>query len=237
MVEQFLIQNHLREVQTRKGYVYTLQAFDGHEIPHMHEAEATALLQAGCEIAADAFGVEQITPEFEQDVFTHLVDHHVIFAYDIQGKPQGFGSFDLVADAGKNMLYVSGLVIKHQAQKHGIGMSLVEQALTNARRVQSIDYIGGRTQNPVVAHARMHYCDPVFPITAQPDEEVVAIAQALHTHLNMINPLDPHTLITKNAYAHALAEKRPRSGHSQVDTFFRKVGPRDSVFIIGRPII
>jgi GNAT superfamily N-acetyltransferase len=197
-------------------------------------------LADGVSIAADAFGVQQISPEFEQDVFEHLKKHHVIIAYAENGEPLGFASVQYLQNQGIGNLYVSGLVIKHHAQKQGVGTALVTESIAAVRNAgYAVDYVSGRTQNPVVAQARMHYCDPVYPITASPNEEVLAIAHSLHSHLGMENPMDPHTLVTSQVYPVPLnRDSRPISKLAQVNDFFNAhVGPRDAAFIIGKPKI
>ncbi|NTU72988.1 hypothetical protein HGB07_02310 [Candidatus Roizmanbacteria bacterium] len=43
-------------------------------------------------IAASAFGVLEITPDFQDDVIQHLLGHTTVFAVDSQtGEPIGFG--------------------------------------------------------------------------------------------------------------------------------------------------
>lgn len=197
-------------------------------------------LADGVSIAADAFGVQQITPEFEQDVLEHLKKHHVIIAYAENGEPLGFASIQYLQDQGIGNLYVSGLVIKHHVQKHGVGTALVTNSIETVRGAgHTVNYVSGRTQNPVVAQARMHYCDPVYPITATPTEEVLTVARLLHTHLGMENPLNPDTLVTPQVYPVPLnRDSRPISKLPQVNNFFNTyVGPRDAAFIIGKPKI
>lgn len=195
----------------------------------------TKLFGDGVIVAASAFGIPQ-TVEFERDVYNHMLNHQVLFAYDPSGEPMGFTSYEHLTDGSMSVLYISGTVVKQEYQGKGIGATLTEKALEEARKRGSIDYIAGRTQNPVVARSREHYCSPVYPIREVPDESIVRAGLMVHRHLGLINPMDPITLVTKNAYANPMYRARPMSGHQAIDRFFdRHVGPRDAVFIIGRP--
>lgn len=191
----------------------------------------------GIQVAASAFGVTQITVEFEHDVRNHLVGHQVLFAYDDQQRPIGFGSFDHLQNEETGILYISGLVIRKDSQSSGVGTTLSKEAIALMKECgHRVDLIAGRTQNPVVAAARASYCYPVYPITAEPTPDIVSAANMLYAHLNMTGIMNPHTLVAQNAYPHSLSEVRPRSKHTNINTFFdHHVGPCDSVFIIGRP--
>lgn len=189
----------------------------------------------GVSVAASAFGLPQ-TPEFELDVYNHLLNHQTLFAYDECGAPVGFSSLEYLTAESKGILYISGLVVKKEYQGKGTGTFLATEAIAKIRESKPVDLIAGRTQNPVVAKTRMNYCHPVYPINASPDPDIILAAQALHSHLKMDSPLDPITLVTKNAYESPMYINRPLSGRPEIDSFFAKnVGPRDAVFIIGRP--
>lgn len=240
MSEHFSDTDSMMEVQTKKGVLLTMLESD------IHSGQDGILdrLNHGITVASDAFGVNlgALSREeehvFAMDVVSHLVDHHVIFAYNLQGEPEGFGSFDMLREGNKNILYVSGLVIKKESQKHGMGTEIVKQAIQSARTMQPVDYVAGRTQNPAVAQARLHYCDPVYPLTAPVNDEVVQIGLAVHRHLKMRGPMDPVTLVTRNAYENPLTAIRPQSKLPAINAFFDQyVGPRDAAFIIGRPTI
>lgn len=191
----------------------------------------------GIQVAASAFGVPHITGEFEDDVRNHLEGHRVLLAYDARGIPVGFGSFDHLQDGESGILYVSGLVIRKECQGSGIGTALSKEAVLHMKASgYKVDLVAGRTQNPVVAAARASYCDPIYPITAKPAPDIISAANSLHTHLNMSGVMNTDTLVTKDAYQYPLNDTRPRSKHPNINTFFDKhVGPRDAVFIIGRP--
>lgn len=200
----------------------------------------TETLRDSVLIAAAAFGVSTITPEFENDVLNHLKKHHLIISYSKSDNPLGFASLQYLANTGVGDLYVSGLVIKPEAQRHGLGTLMVTEGMNTVRKSGfPVDYVSGRTQNPVVAQARMHYCDPVFPITEKPSDEVLSVAHKLHSHLQMSGPMDQNTLVTRDVYPSPLnRDIRPNSKHDFINTFFNAhVGPRDAVFIIGKPKI
>ncbi|MBI4974135.1 GNAT family N-acetyltransferase [Candidatus Roizmanbacteria bacterium] len=191
----------------------------------------------GIQVAASAFGVPHITREFEHDVRNHLEGHRVLLAYDTLGIPVGFGSFDHLQDGESGILYVSGLVIRKDCQSSGIGTALSREAVLHMKASgYRVDLVAGRTQNPVVAAARASYCDPIYPITAEPVPDIISAANMLRAHLNMNGVMSPETLVTRDAYEHPLNDTRPRSKHANINTFFdMHVGPRDAVFIIGRP--
>ena len=192
----------------------------------------------GVKIAASAFGVHQITQEFDDDVRGHIIGHRVIFAYNDRGEPVGFGSYDHLQDGGTGILYISGLVVNKETQGLGIGSSLSKEAVVDLRRRgYPVILVAGRTQSPVVAAARSSYCHPVYPIDAEPSPDIISAANMLLRHLNMTGIMDPRTLVTRNAYPHPLYEVRPQSKHKKINDFFaRNVEPRDAVFIIGRPV-
>lgn len=198
------------------------------------------IIHRGIEIAADAFDVGQITPAFEEDVRNHLIDHHVLFVYALNDaqddKPIGFMSCKYLTVGDMGILYISGTAIEHKYQARGVNPALATEAIRIARESQPIHLVGSRTQNPAVVKARTHYCDLVYPTPLPPNEEVVRAAQSLHSFLGLTQPLDPDTLVLKNAYTNPMYKSRPVSGHPAIDAFFTQhVGPRDAILTFGQP--
>ena len=127
------------------------------------------LFSDGVGVAASAFGLP-ITPEFELDVYNHLLNHNVIFAHNEKGEALGFTSYEYLpceieiiypdgfdevfGEKHLGILYISGTVVKKDRQQNGVGSTLTRQAFHEVRKLGPVDYIVGRTQNPVVARSR-----------------------------------------------------------------------------------
>ena len=208
-------------------------------LPHVSESLSREYLNTAVEIASSGFGAP-ISETFAEDVRHHLLDHHVVFVADQQTQePIGFLSSHFFDIANQGVLYISGLVVKADRQRQGVGRHLVETVLADQRQQgKTVDYITGRTQNPVIALSRRRYCETVYPIDAQPTESVLQVAQGIRSHLKMSGDFDEQLLVNRNTYPGALFVDRPKTHDEYINTFFTKnVGPADSVFIIGKPKI
>ncbi len=191
-------------------------------------------LRYGVEVAADAFHVPSITPEFEREVLEHLLPYETFFLIK-NSEPVGFMSSEHFTYRGKGVVYIAGLVVKQSVQANGVGQALAREGKTLYKSLDlPIDYIAGRTQNPVVARARGRYCENLFPIRDIPTEEVIGISHELRERLGMSGEFNEQTLVNKDTYTHPLF--RTLSGEQDIDEFFAAhVGCLDSMFIMGRP--
>jgi len=235
MTESFLHQTtRLTDVETSKGKSLTM-----YEANMSDEGKDTKRLHSfGCEVAYSAFNIKRISPQLEKEIYDDMIDHHIVFALNLQGEPVGFGSFDLVQKDEKKILHVVQLITNKEVRKQGVGTEIVKQALKSAEETQTIDCIAGITQSPILAEAIIGCCDPVYPITALPDEEVINLGRALQGRSKIQEPMHPVTLITKDVLVPSLLKKRFQSELPAINAFFKQyVGPRDAAFIIGRPRI
>ena len=208
-------------------------------VRHADNLQREQYVHPCADIASDAFGAE-MSAAFIQDVRGHLYNHHVaiVTAADTHD-PIGFLSSNYFRLQRRGVLYISGLTVKQQYQAKGYGTSLVHAVFADyGSHGNPVDYIAGRTQNPVIVASRRRYCETVYPIDAEPTEEIVSIVHGLRKHLNMNGSFDAKTLVNHDTYESPLFAHRPSPRDSRIRTFFDEcVGPRDSVFIIGTPKI
>lgn len=186
------------------------------------------------EVASNAFGIAMD----EQDVARHLAGHLVVDVTS-DGTTVGFVSTKHFKTEAGSVLYISGMAIDRRFQGKRIGPLLAKETYDFYDRIgKKTAYIAGRTSNPRVARSRRLYSlgHGVYPIDSEPDTSAVIVARYLYRHLGMTGAFDPRTLVSKDVYQQPMYQTTPLSGDERIDRFFAEnVGPRDAVFIIGKP--
>ena len=188
--------------------------------------ERETLVEKLTDIARDGFGTDMS----KQDVENHVLPVDQLYLVDVGGKLIGFSSYDLLRYQQKNILYLSGIVIKKEFQKCGLFRVVNSLALMG-----DYDFFAMRTQNPVVYAAASKLVD-LYPKAGRIPEDVKDIASAIAVeHLGM-NDFCRETFVKRSTYGCCLYDAVPEH---RAKEFFDEVleldySSGDSVLLVGR---
>jgi hypothetical protein len=192
-------------------------------------SERQTLVDRLAHIARTGFGTN-ITQE---DVENHVMQVDKLYLIMEDSVIAGFSSYGIMEHNNRKILYLHGIVVMPEFQKHGIFQRLNRLALSE----ENYDFLAMRTQNPVVYAATEHLVKKLFPNRKKAPEDVKKIAVHLALdHLKM-QAFDEETFVGRHTYGTCLYSDVPKHQRSSelFDSILKldyKAG--DSVILVGR---
>ncbi|MFH1174567.1 MAG: GNAT family N-acetyltransferase [archaeon] len=203
------------------------------QLRHINRPQAVArerkqqLVRVLTTIAQEGFGTK-ITSE---DVERHVLDVQDLYLIEQEGETIGFSSYDLYVIEGKNVLYLSGMVLRPAYQGKGLFGKVNRQVIPS-----TCDIFAGRTQNPVVYAARKKLVKKLYPDGRDIPSDIKTIGRILaRDHLHM-RDFDEETFVGRGTYGVSLYDCIPY--HAGDYEFFREqlkldFAAGDSVLLLG----
>lgn len=181
------------------------------------------------EIARDGFG----SSIAYDDVENHVL--HVDALYLIYGKNDliGFSSYDFITFKGKNILYLSGIVVKRDFQKNGLFNIVNKSAISQG----NFDFLTMRTQNPVIYGATNKIVETLYPHKSKDiTSEIKEVGIYLAKEKLKMRQFDEENFIGRETYGQSLYDFIPE--YSGAKEFFDNIlklnyKKGDSVILVG----
>lgn len=191
-----------------------------------------AFTQEVADLTNKGFGIGTTVEDVKNHVFS--VDR-LYLGFD-EGKLVTFASFDHHRFAGKNILYLSGIIVDPECQKKGIFTTI------NSRELGAFepDYLVMRTQNPVVYGAtRRHLVESLCPGCSRPPDDALLIASAIAlTYGFPVPELEDYLghLVMRGAYGTSFYDEIPYDpdGSPLFDSLKLDYQAGDAVVLVGK---
>ena len=162
----------------------------------------------------------------------------IVVAYTIEnGDPAGFLVYRRYKMRGKEVIYVDGINFKPEFQNRGHFYSLCQKAFQAESGISGTAplYVVARTRHPGILSILEKLCDEVAP-SAAVSPSLLQTADEIRHELFPGEHVELPSMIMRDVYAHFNYRKEPageefRHRHADV---FRRLGPRDAYFLVGR---
>ncbi|MDI6737180.1 MAG: hypothetical protein QME12_01545 [Nanoarchaeota archaeon] len=180
------------------------------------------------EIARNGFGTK-ITME---DVENHVMNVDTLYLIRQEKKIIGFSSYDVLNLDEAFILYLSGIVVEREFQKHGFFNMVNKLALSSG----NFDFVAMRTQNPVIYAATEKLVKRLYPNKEGTPESIRQLASIIARDYLKMERFCEETMVGKATYGTCLYDKVQR--HPRADDFFDNVlnvdyNAGDSVLLLG----
>lgn len=127
-------------------------------------------------IASSGF-VQPVSPELQVDVDNHLQEGQLLYSIMGRGETIGFAIFKMFGE----VLYLAGIILREDYQGKGIATQVVDLA----RAATGAQWLGLRTQSPVMWAAAQKMVCTIFPHPSTGDVQTYLVAQELARNLGM----------------------------------------------------
>lgn len=133
-------------------------------------------------IASSGF-VQPVSPELQVDVDTHLHEGQLLYSIVSRGETIGFAIFKMFGE----VLYLAGIILREDHQGKGIAPQVVDLA----RAATGAQWLGLRTQSPVMWASASKMVRTLFPHPSTGDVQTYLAAQELARDLGMSQVIHP----------------------------------------------
>ena len=190
--------------------------------------ERDTLVTRLAEIARNGFGTE-ITME---DVENHVMKVDTLYLIRQEKKIIGFSSYDVLQLGEAFILYLSGIVVEREFQKHGFFNMVNKLALSSG----NFDFLAMRTQNPVIYAATEKLVKELYPNKESTPESIRQLSSIIAKEYLNMERFCEETMVGKATYGTCLYDKVQR--HPRADDFFDNAlkldyNAGDSVLLLG----
>ncbi len=135
------------------------------------------------QVALSAFARED-TAFFREDVYDHLFSGYfltLVFDPEKENLGVAFMSSNFIEYNGLKIFYIEGTAVAAEYHNLGIYQGIVREMS------QTVDLVACRTQNPAAFVGLSKIFKVVYPISANPSNEIKDIAKKIAQYLNMDN--------------------------------------------------
>jgi len=192
--------------------------------------EREKLLDQLVSIARDGFGTDMT----REDVENHVFKVGELYLVQVDRALVGFAGYDHIRFKDKNILYLQGIVIRRDFQRHG----LFHRVNTKAINYNGFDFLAMRTQNPVIYAATQKLVKELYPNGTPAPEVVAEIAKYIARDFLKMKDFDDQTFVGRSTYGVCLYDFIPQPVHGRANSFFNQslrlnYAQGDSVLLVG----
>jgi len=173
------------------------------------------------DVAVDGFGKDVPKKEVEHNT----KDVNIVFvAFDELERPIAFMSYKNI---NKEIVYLSGIVVKKNYQGKGIFSNFMENMINEI--AGKTKYLTVRTQNPIVYYVINKYIKQLYPNEDKIPRQIYELALLVDGRVN-------ENLVIKNCYGRCLSNKVDKSKDNRINKLFEKIDLNvgDAFLIVGQ---
>lgn len=171
-----------------------------------------------------------------EDVKNHVFPLNRLYLAFEDDTLVAFASFDHHRFAGKDILYLSGIIVDPECQKQGVFTHINKTEI----EASNPDYLVMRTQNPVVYGAtKRHLTETLYPNCEKASDEALLVAAAIAIHHNYpLSQLQDYfdLLVVRGAYGTSFYDTIPfdKDGTKVFDSLNMDYMGGDAVVLVGK---